>query len=147
MVSPMRSPHLIVTSTPLRISFAGGGTDLPEFYERQFGAVLSTAIDQRLYVTLKRHGQLFNEKYRLNYFCVLPGGRVTLEHIQISETQVGRMFDHLVMFYTGILRDAGPVLAEQKSNTADRLDQLHLMREQAQELRRQLCDGFDPETF
>src|SRR5438128_12010697 len=67
MVSPMRSPHLIVTSTPLRISFAGGGTDLPEFYERQFGAVLNTAIDQRLYVTLKRHGQLFNEKYRLNY--------------------------------------------------------------------------------
>ena len=60
----MAHPSLVVTCTPLRISFAGGGTDLPGFYEQRGGAVLSTTIDQYLYVTVKRHGKLFNEKYQ-----------------------------------------------------------------------------------
>lgn len=60
-------PGLVVTRTPLRVSFAGGGTDLPDFYERDYGAVLSTTIDQYLYVTVKRHGELFGEGFRLNY--------------------------------------------------------------------------------
>ena len=59
-------PRLVVTRTPLRVSFAGGGTDLPGFYERDYGAVFSTAIDQYIYVTVKRHNQ-FNEPIRLNY--------------------------------------------------------------------------------
>ena len=42
---------MIVTKTPLRISFVGGGTDLPCFYERYGGAVISTTIDK--YVTVK----------------------------------------------------------------------------------------------
>jgi D-glycero-alpha-D-manno-heptose-7-phosphate kinase len=58
---------MIVTRTPLRVSFAGGGTDLPEFYEREYGAVLSTAIDKYIYVTVKRHSELFFEPIRLNY--------------------------------------------------------------------------------
>ena len=57
----------IVTRTPLRISFAGGGTDLPEFYEVEEGAVLSAAVDKYVYVTVKRHSELFNEPIRLNY--------------------------------------------------------------------------------
>lgn len=59
---------LIVTRTPLRVSFAGGGTDLPAFFEREFGAVLSMAIDRYVYVTVKRHSPLFSEPIRLNYF-------------------------------------------------------------------------------
>ena len=59
--------ELIVTRTPLRISFAGGGTDLPDFYRRGYGAVLSSAVDKYLFVTVKRHSPLFNENYRLNY--------------------------------------------------------------------------------
>lgn len=58
---------MIMTRTPLRVSFAGGGTDLPGFYEKQYGAVLSSAINKYLYVTVKRHGKLFRENYRLNY--------------------------------------------------------------------------------
>jgi D-glycero-alpha-D-manno-heptose-7-phosphate kinase len=60
-------PDLVVTRTPLRISFAGGGTDLPEFYQVDDGAVLSTAVDKFVYVTVKRHSELFNEPIRLNY--------------------------------------------------------------------------------
>src|SRR5579862_4769325 len=63
----MKEPKLVMTRTPLRISFAGGGTDLPDFYEQHWGAVSSTTINQYIYVTLKRHGGLFGEQYRLNY--------------------------------------------------------------------------------
>src|SRR5919106_329881 len=60
-------PREIMTRTPLRVSFAGGGTDLADFYERESGAVFSTAINQYIYVTVKRHGSVFNESIRLNY--------------------------------------------------------------------------------
>ena len=61
------SPGLIVTRTPLRVSFAGGGTDLPAFYEHDYGAVFSTTIASYIYVTVKRHSPLFNEPIRINY--------------------------------------------------------------------------------
>jgi D-glycero-alpha-D-manno-heptose-7-phosphate kinase len=67
MVSPRLEPGLIVTRTPLRVSMAGGGTDLAEFYERDYGAVLSTAIANYIYVTVKPHSPLFNEAIRVNY--------------------------------------------------------------------------------
>jgi D-glycero-alpha-D-manno-heptose-7-phosphate kinase len=58
---------LVVTRTPLRLSFAGGGTDLAAFYETGHGAVVSTTIDKYVYVTVKRHGDVFDERIRLNY--------------------------------------------------------------------------------
>src|SRR5262245_60217468 len=62
------SPRMVVTRTPLRVSFAGGGTDLAAFYERGgYGAVLSTAVNKYIYVTVKQHGEVFNERIRLNY--------------------------------------------------------------------------------
>jgi D-glycero-alpha-D-manno-heptose-7-phosphate kinase len=45
---------MIVVRAPLRISFAGGGTDLPDFYTRYPGRVLSTAIDKYVYVVVNR---------------------------------------------------------------------------------------------
>jgi D-glycero-alpha-D-manno-heptose-7-phosphate kinase len=62
-----RDHGLVVTRTPLRLSFAGGGTDLPAFYETGQGAVVSTTIDKYVYVTVKRHGPGFDERIRLNY--------------------------------------------------------------------------------
>lgn len=59
---------MIISKTPLRISFAGGGTDLPSFYKHNdYGAVLSASINSYLYVTVKQQSPLFNEKFRLNY--------------------------------------------------------------------------------
>ena len=59
---------MIVSKTPLRISFAGGGTDLPSFYkENGYGAVFSTCIDSYIYVSIKEHTPLFDERFRLNY--------------------------------------------------------------------------------
>lgn len=51
----------------MRISFAGGGTDLAAYYERDHGAVLSTAIDKYIWVTVKRHSEVFDEPVRVNY--------------------------------------------------------------------------------
>lgn len=52
---------MIIAKAPYRISFAGGGTDLPAFYEREPGAVLSTTIDRYVYVSVhprfERHAQ------------------------------------------------------------------------------------------
>jgi D-glycero-alpha-D-manno-heptose-7-phosphate kinase len=67
MAKRMGDAGFIMTRTPLRVSFAGGGTDLADFYERETGVVLSTAINQYIYVTVKRHGSVFNELIRLNY--------------------------------------------------------------------------------
>ncbi len=45
---------MIISRTPLRMSFVGGGSDLPAFYRRHGGAVLSTAIDKYVYVNINR---------------------------------------------------------------------------------------------
>ena len=55
---------MIITRTPLRISFAGGGSDLPAFYERETGAVVSTAIDKYIYITVNPK---FDHKIRASY--------------------------------------------------------------------------------
>jgi D-glycero-alpha-D-manno-heptose-7-phosphate kinase len=55
---------MIISQTPYRVSFAGGGTDLPEFCRREFGAVLSTTIDQNIYVTIHRR---FEPTIRVSY--------------------------------------------------------------------------------
>ncbi|MEQ1908418.1 MAG: GHMP kinase [Vicinamibacterales bacterium] len=45
---------MIVVRAPMRISFVGGGTDLPDFYRQSPGAVISTAIDKFVYVVINR---------------------------------------------------------------------------------------------
>jgi D-glycero-alpha-D-manno-heptose-7-phosphate kinase len=45
---------MIVSKTPLRVSFAGGGSDMPDFYEAHGGAVVSTAIDKWIRVIVSR---------------------------------------------------------------------------------------------
>ena len=60
------SDHITV-AVPLRISFAGGGTDLPIFYKRRIGSVLNTSINKYIYITVKKQNVLFGASYRLNY--------------------------------------------------------------------------------
>ena len=43
---------MIISQTPYRVSFVGGGTDLPAFYRNEYGAVLSAALDKHMYVTV-----------------------------------------------------------------------------------------------
>jgi D-glycero-alpha-D-manno-heptose-7-phosphate kinase len=55
---------VIITRTPFRISFFGGGTDIPGFYEAHGGAVLSTTIDKYMYIILKPR---YDDQIVLNY--------------------------------------------------------------------------------
>lgn len=55
---------MIITQTPLRISFFGGGTDFREYFQREEGWVLTSAIDKHIFVTIKER---FDEKIRVGY--------------------------------------------------------------------------------
>ena len=55
---------MIITQTPLRISFLGGGTDLPDFYRAHGGAVLNSAIDKYVYCIVKER---FDDDIYVNY--------------------------------------------------------------------------------
>ncbi len=55
---------MIISQTPLRISFVGGGTDLKSFYQSEDGMVISSAIDKYIYVIVKER---FDEKIYINY--------------------------------------------------------------------------------
>jgi D-glycero-alpha-D-manno-heptose-7-phosphate kinase len=55
---------VIISSTPLRMSFVGGGSDIPSFYRKFGGAVVSTAIDKYVYVTVNKK---FDDSIRLSY--------------------------------------------------------------------------------
>jgi D-glycero-alpha-D-manno-heptose-7-phosphate kinase len=55
---------MILTRTPFRISFAGGGSDLRSFYSRRPGAVVSTTIDKAMYVAIHPY---FHDKIRIKY--------------------------------------------------------------------------------
>jgi D-glycero-alpha-D-manno-heptose-7-phosphate kinase len=63
---------MVISRTPLRVSFVGGGTDLPQFYQRHGGAVISTTIDKYIYV-------LVNERFE-------PDVRVSYSRTEIVPT-------------------------------------------------------------
>jgi D-glycero-alpha-D-manno-heptose-7-phosphate kinase len=58
---------MIITSTPLRISFFGGGTDYPVWYRQYGGAVLATTINKRCYITCRRLPPFFEYHSRISY--------------------------------------------------------------------------------
>ena len=245
-----RPSGVFLTRTPMRVSFAGGGTDLPEFYEHDHGVVFSTAIDQYIYVTVKSHGELFDAPIRLNYskteqvqtigelendigreclkfleieppiyvsavsdlpastglggssafavgllnalhayrgervtagqlaeeashveinllkepigkqdqyasafgglnlFQFNPGGGVTVEPQRMSSGFARSMFEHLLLFFTGLRRDARSVLTEQRARTPEKLDTLMEMRAHALRLKALVAQpAFDPGDF
>jgi D-glycero-alpha-D-manno-heptose-7-phosphate kinase len=55
---------MIISKTPLRVSFAGGGSDLPAYYRRFGGAVVSTTVDKHVYIMVNRK---FDHWIRLSY--------------------------------------------------------------------------------
>jgi D-glycero-alpha-D-manno-heptose-7-phosphate kinase len=56
---------MIITRTPFRISFVGGGSDMETFYSRHQGAVLSTSIDKYMYIS--SHKFFFKDQLRVKY--------------------------------------------------------------------------------
>lgn len=74
---------MIITQTPLRISFAGGGTDFQGYYAQGGGAVLSSAIDKYIYVVIKER---FDGNIRIGYTRTEMAERVDeIEHELVRE--------------------------------------------------------------
>ena len=86
---------MIVTSTPLRISFFGGGTDYPVWYREHGGAVLATTIDKSCYITCRRLPPFFEYHTRVAYSRIEnvvqndeiqhPSVRACLQHLGFKE--------------------------------------------------------------
>jgi D-glycero-alpha-D-manno-heptose-7-phosphate kinase len=74
---------MIISQTPYRVSFAGGGTDIPGFYRQDFGAVLSATIDRHIYVNVHRR---FEPNIRVAYSRIELADRVNaIEHDLVRE--------------------------------------------------------------
>ncbi len=58
---------MIISRTPFRISFFGGGTDYPVWYRENKGAVLATSINKYCYITARYLPPFFDHKYRIRY--------------------------------------------------------------------------------
>ena len=60
---------MIITKTPYRISFFGGGSDYPDWFNSNsnYGEVISTTVDKYLYLTLRDLPDFFGFKYRASY--------------------------------------------------------------------------------
>jgi D-glycero-alpha-D-manno-heptose-7-phosphate kinase len=58
---------MIISRTPFRLSFFGGGTDYPVFYREHGGGVLSTTINKYCYITCRHLPPFFDHKFRIRY--------------------------------------------------------------------------------
>jgi D-glycero-alpha-D-manno-heptose-7-phosphate kinase len=86
---------MVITRTPLRISFFGGGTDYPVWFRQFGGAVLSTTIDKCCYITCRWLPPFFEYHSRISYSRVEnvshnsaiehPSVRACLQHLGIDE--------------------------------------------------------------
>jgi D-glycero-alpha-D-manno-heptose-7-phosphate kinase len=90
-----KDEEMIITSTPLRISFFGGGTDYPVWYREHGGSVLSTTIDKSCYITCRPLPPFFEYHSRISYSKVEnvdsnsmiehPSVRACLQHLGMGE--------------------------------------------------------------
>ena len=77
---------MIITHTPFRMSFFGGGTDFPDFYREHGGAVISTTFDKYCYVNVRHLPRFFDYSTELSYARTERVKRVEdIEHPAIRE--------------------------------------------------------------
>jgi D-glycero-alpha-D-manno-heptose-7-phosphate kinase len=86
---------MVITRTPLRVSFFGGGTDYPVWFREHGGAVLSTAIDKCCYITCRRLPPFFEYHSRISYSRIEnvnhnnefqhPSVHGCLKHLEVEE--------------------------------------------------------------
>lgn len=79
---------MILTRTPFRVSFVGGGSDLPAYYQRRAGAVLSTTIDRYMYV--QSHPYFNPDQIRLKYAQTETVGSIADIQHPIFRTVLGK---------------------------------------------------------
>ena len=74
---------MIISKTPLRMSFVGGGSDMPDFYTKHGGAVVSTAVNKYIYITINKR---FDGTIRVGYSKTENVGKVEdIQHDLVRE--------------------------------------------------------------
>lgn len=86
---------MIVSRTPMRVSFFGGGTDYPEYFQRARGAVVGMAINKYIYISALRLSSAIDYRYRVSYSRIEtvadaselqhPVVRGVLQHFSMTE--------------------------------------------------------------
>ena len=82
---------MIITKTPYRISFFGGGSDYPEWYKKYGGMVLSTTIDKYIYISCRYLPKFFKHKYRIVWSKIENVTDIN----QIQHRAVKKLLEHL----------------------------------------------------
>ena len=78
---------MIISRTPFRISFFGGGTDYPVWYNEHGGAVLATSINKYCYITLRYLPSFFDHKHRIVYSKVETVKNISeIQHPSVRKT-------------------------------------------------------------
>ena len=82
---------MIITKTPYRISFFGGGSDYPAWYKKYGGSVLSTTIDKYIYISCRFLPKFFRHKYRIVWSKIENVKKVE----EIQHRAVKKLLQHL----------------------------------------------------
>ena len=80
---------MIITRTPFRVSFFGGGTDYPAWYKEHGGSVLATTIDKYCYITCRKLPPFFEHKHRIVYSLI----ENVIENEEIKHPSVRAIFN------------------------------------------------------
>lgn len=133
---------MIVSKTPLRMSFVGGGSDLPAFYREEVGAVLSTSIDKYMYIAVNRK---FDGRIRLSYSKTEDvATREQIEHPLVREALAMLKIDSGIEIASlADIPSKGSGLGSSSSYTVGLLHALYAYRHMAvtkHDLARQACE-------
>ena len=91
---------MIITQTPYRMSFFGGGTAFPDFYREHGAAVISTTFDKYCYVTVRHLPRFFDYSTELSYARTERVKRVEdIEHPAIREAMKHLDMDEIRLTY------------------------------------------------
>jgi len=122
---------MIISRTPFRISFVGGGTDLRSFYSQEEGAVLSTSIDKYIYVVVKKQVSIVEFKYRINWSKVEFKNHIDdIEHPIVRESLRLMEIDFPIEITTFADIPANTGLGSSSSFTVGLLNSLYALKGQ-----------------
>lgn len=132
---------MIISQTPYRVSFAGGGTDLPAFYRQESGAVLSVALQRHMYVTVTKR---FEPSIRVSYSKTEIADDVdTVQHTIVRESlKLSGLGPHMEIVTIGDV-PAGTGMGSSSTLTVGLLNAMHAMQGRVsspQLLARQACE-------
>lgn len=132
---------MIITRTPLRISFAGGGTDFPDFYRRGGGQVISSAINKYIYVIAKKR---FDSNIYVGYLRKeIVTGVNDIQHELVRETmKLTGVTEGVEIVILADIPSSGSGLGSSSSLTVGLLHALHVYRGEEvspEQLAREAC--------